>query len=136
MISHQMNPNAALLVLVCGFAALYLEFLRPGLVVPAVAGAALILLALASFSRLSVSIPGIAFIAAAVVLLLVGPSTSRDVAFVVLAVMSMTSGLILLVPPPHGIAPLAAATTSGLLCPAVALLLVSSIRARRNKRTV
>lgn len=131
-----MDSNAALLVLVCGFASLYLEFLRPGLVLPAVAGGTLILIALASFSRLSVSLPGLAFIAAALLLLLLGPSTSRDVAFVVLAVMCMTSGLILLVPYPHGIAPLAAAAASGLLCPAIELLLISTARARRNKRSL
>jgi membrane-bound ClpP family serine protease len=131
-----MNSNAALLVLVCGFASLYLEFLRPGLVFPAASGATLILLALASFSRLSVSVPGLAFISAAIILLLIGPATSRDVAVVVLAVMSMTSGLIVLVPSPHGIAPLAAATASGLLCPALELILISTVRARRNKRTL
>jgi membrane-bound ClpP family serine protease len=131
-----MDANVALLIVVCGFAFIYLEVLRPGVILPGVAGAAMTMTGVGAFSRLHVTPPGLAFIIVSFLLLLAGPATSREIGILVMAIMSMTSGLILLVPPPRGIAPLAAAAASGLLCPALELLLVSTWKARRNKRAV
>ena len=53
------SPNIALAAAVAGLLGIYAEFLRPGLIVPGVAGATLVILAIPSV-RPSVVDPGIA----------------------------------------------------------------------------
>ncbi|HEY7700221.1 MAG TPA: NfeD family protein, partial [Vicinamibacteria bacterium] len=53
------NPNVAILLALIGFAALYLEFSNPGMVVPGIVGAVALLLAAFAFEILPVTAVGI-----------------------------------------------------------------------------
>jgi membrane-bound serine protease (ClpP class) len=67
--SHLADPNVAVACVFIGLLIGYIELLRPGLVLPGVAGLVLVMLGIASLSALPSHLPSLALVVAAFVLL-------------------------------------------------------------------
>lgn len=122
------NPDVALVLLILGSLGIYIEFLRPGWIVPAVGGSVLFLVAAAFFDP-----PGWAaatVLLAAFLLLLLGAFCPAGYLLHAAAAVAMPCGVMLLEPRVHWLTALLVVVPFTLL---TSSLLRLAVRARRNK---
>ena len=94
------NPNIALLFLVCGALLIYLEFNVPGTIVPGALGTLMMLLAIFALDLLPIRYTAVMLIAAALVLLLLEAKFGGHGALAIAGIVCLTFGTLTLVAAP------------------------------------
>lgn len=136
IISAIADPNIALILLVIGVLAIYVEFSAPGLVAPGVAGAILVLLALSALSVLPINWLGAALLLLAFALFALEAKVAAHGVLGVGGTVAMVLGAVMLVDSPstemriHWTTAIALALPFSLI---TVMLLTLAVRARRNK---
>ena len=136
LISGIADPNIALILLVIGALAIYVEFQSPGLVAPGVIGAILMLLGLAAISVLPINWLGAALIVLAFALFVLEVKFATHGVLGVGGAVSLLMGAVMLVDSPIPEMRVHWSTAIALTLPfsAITLFLLSlAVRARRNK---
>lgn len=136
IISAVADPNIALLLLVIGGLAIYLEFSSPGMIAPGVIGAILVLVGLAALSVLPINWLGVALLVLAFTLFALEAKFTAHGVLAVGGTVSMVLGAVMLIDSPWPALQIHWATAIGLALPFSAitfLLLTLAMRARRNK---
>ncbi len=136
IISAIADPNLALVLLVLGVLGIYVEFSAPGLIVPGVAGAILVLLGLSALSVLPINWVGATLLILAIVMFILEAKFVTHGILAVGGTAAMILGALLLVKSPFPEARIHPGTAIGLALPfaIITTFLVSLvIRARRNK---
>ena len=136
IVSAIADPNIALILLVIGALAIYVEFTTPGMIAPGVAGAILVLLGLSALSVLPIDWLGAALLILAFVLFALEAKLGAHGVLAVGGTVSMVLGAVMLVDSPlpemriHWSTAIAVAVPFSLI---TALLLTLVVQARRNK---
>jgi len=86
------DPNLAFALVAAGLLIGYIEFLRPGWILPGVCGATLVMLGIASLAQMPVNLAGLGLVALAALLLFVQAGVGRSAWFTALAVVSLIAG--------------------------------------------
>ena len=136
IISSIADPNIALILLIVGALCLYLEFHSPGLVVPGVAGAIMVLMALSAISVLPISWLGASLLLLAFALFILEAKFATHGILGVGGAVSMVLGAVMLVDSPVPEMRVHWGTAIALALPfsAITVFLLSlAVRARRNK---
>lgn len=136
IVSSIADPNIALVLLVVGALCLYLELNSPGLVVPGVAGAIMVLLGLSALSVLPIDWLGAALLLLAFGLFLLEAKFATHGILAVGGAISMLLGAVMLVDSPLPEMRVHWGTAIALTLPfsAITVFLLSlAMRARRNK---
>jgi membrane-bound serine protease (ClpP class) len=136
IVSAIADPNLALVLLVLGALGIYVEFSSPGLIVPGVAGAILVLLGLSALSVLPINWVGVALLVLAIGLFILEAKFATHGILAVGGTVSMILGALLLVNSPLPELRIHLSTAVGLALPfaIITTFLVSLvIRARANK---
>jgi membrane-bound serine protease (ClpP class) len=136
IISAIADPNIALVLLVVGALAIYVEFSAPGLIAPGVAGAILILLALSALSVLPINWLGAALLLLAFVLFGLEVKIASHGILGMGGAVAMMLGAVMLVASPSPELRIHWSTAIALTLPFSAItvfLLTLAVRARRNK---
>jgi membrane-bound serine protease (ClpP class) len=136
IISAVADPNIALLLLVIGALAIYLEFSSPGLIAPGVIGAILVLVGLSAISVLPINWLGVALLLLAFTLFVLEAKFTAHGVLAVGGAVSMVLGAVMLIDSPWPAIQIHWVTAIGLALPFSAitvLLLTLVLRARRNK---
>lgn len=136
IISAIADPNMALILLVIGALAIYVELQSPGMVAPGVIGAIMVLLGLAAISVLPVNWLGAALILLAFTLFALEVKFSAHGVLGVGGTIAMVLGSVMLIDSPFPEMRIHWTTALGLSLPfsAITLFLLSlAVRARRNK---
>src|SRR6185437_3959909 len=94
------DPNIALILLVIGALAVYVEFTNPGMVAPGVAGAILLLLGLSALSVLPINWMGAALMAVAITLFALEAKLAAHGVLAVGAAVAMLLGAVMLIDSP------------------------------------
>ena len=130
------NPDLAFLLLALGIFSIYVEFSRPGFVVPGVVGATLALVAFSDLAAFSFSLPGAFLIVFALAMFVLEALVATRGILMLTGMAAMVKGSLLLIDtsdPALRIHPniaLAVTIPFGLV---TTFLLSIAIRARRNK---
>jgi membrane-bound serine protease (ClpP class) len=95
-----LNPNIALILGLLGLIALYVEFTHTGLILPGVAGAGCLFLALVAFNLLPVNLLGMILILTAIVLFVLEAKFGGHGIFAVLGILGMIVGSVILIDAP------------------------------------
>lgn len=135
-ISAIADPNIALVLLVIGALAIYVEFTSPGLVAPGVIGAILVLLGLAALSVLPINWLGAALLILAFTLFALEAKFTAHGVLGIGGAISMVLGAVMLINSPNPEMRIHWGTAIALALPfsLITLLLLSlAVRARRNK---
>jgi len=133
-----MNPSIVFLLLAIGALCLYAEFSHPGAIIPGVAGAIAILLAIFALNMLPTRFEAVALIVLAFVLFALEAKLTSHGVLTVGGIISLTLGGLLLIDSPipelrvHLWTSLAISVPLGLI---TAFLMTLVVRARRNKIT-
>lgn len=127
------NPNVAVVVLFLGVLAIYVEFLRPGKVLPGVLGSTAAILSGRALLHQSVNWLGAVLIAAAIGCCAVEARFQTKSVLTVCAVGLLTLGLLWCVPAP-AVLPAVAIGIALVFCPLSSFLFSIAYRARRRKR--
>ncbi|HEY3440368.1 MAG TPA: nodulation protein NfeD [Paludibaculum sp.] len=136
-VSTVADPNLAFLLLVTGGLLLYIEFTTPGLILPGVSGAILLLVALMSLSVLPINSGGVALLVLAVALFALELKiTSHGVLGVGGAVAMVLGAMLLVEGPPEMRIRLSTALAVSLPFAAIAVFLVSLILKARSRPVV
>ena len=109
------NPNIALLFLVCGALLIYLEFNSPGTIVPGALGTLMVLLAVFALDLLPIRYTAVLLLLAAVVLLILEAKVGGHGALAIAGILCLTFGTLTLVAAPvpeMGISPWVAISVS------------------------
>ena len=136
IVSAIADPNIALILLIVGALCLYLEFNSPGLIVPGVAGAIMVLLGLSAISVLPISWLGASLLLLAFGLFILEAKFATHGILGVGGAISMVLGAVMLVDSPlpemrvHWATAIALALPFSLI---TVFLLSLVLRARRNK---
>lgn len=136
IISAVADPNIALLLLVIGGLAIYLEFSSPGMIAPGVIGAILVLVGLTALSVLPINWLGVALLVLAFTLFALEAKFTAHGVLGVGGTVSMVLGAVMLIDSPWPAIRIHWTTAIGLALPFSAitmLLLTLAVRARRNK---
>jgi membrane-bound serine protease (ClpP class) len=136
IVSAIADPNLALVLLVLGALGIYVEFSSPGLIVPGVAGAILVLLGLSALSVLPINWVGAALLLLAIALFVLEAKFASHGILAVGGTAAMILGALLLVSSPLPEMRIHLSTAVGLALPfaIITTILVSLvIRARANK---
>jgi membrane-bound serine protease (ClpP class) len=136
IISAIADPNIALVLLVIGLLSIYLEFNSPGLIVPGVVGAILVLLGLSAISVLPINWLGASLIVLAFALFILEAKFATHGILGVGGAISMMLGAVMLVDSPLPELRVHWGTAIALALPfsAITVVLLSlAVRARRNK---
>jgi membrane-bound serine protease (ClpP class) len=136
IISAIADPNIALVLLVIGALAIYLEFNSPGLIVPGVVGAILVLLGLSAISVLPINWLGAALLLVAFSLFVLEAKFATHGILGIGGAVAMVLGAVMLVDSPLPELRIHWATAIALAVPfsAITVLLLSlAVRARRGK---
>lgn len=131
-----MNPNLSVLLLTLGLLLIYLEINTPGVVIPGVAGVLLVLLSIYALSRLPVTLHGVLFCLAALLLMAAEAKMKQHGYLATVGVVCMIAGLSHLVdgPLPELQVSWGTAMGAGLgFVGVTASLLVLGLEARRSK---
>ena len=91
------NPSLALLVLVVGLAGVYIEFTNPGLIIPGVLGAIMLIVGLMALSFLPINLAGVALILLAVAFFIIEAMTPVNGILATGGVIAMVLGIVILV---------------------------------------
>jgi membrane-bound serine protease (ClpP class) len=136
IISAIADPNIALILLVIGALAVYVEFTSPGMVAPGVVGAILLLLGLSALSVLPINWLGAALMLLALALFVLEAKMTAHGVLGVGGAVSMVLGAVMLVDSPFPEMRVHLSTAIALALPfslITVFLLSLAIRARRNK---
>jgi len=136
IVSAVADPNIALLLLVIGGLAIYLEFSSPGMIAPGVIGAILVLVGLTALSVLPISWLGATLLVLAFTLFALEAKFAAHGVLAVGGTVSMVLGAVMLIDTPWPAMRIHWTTAIGLALPFSAitmLLLTLAVRARRNK---
>ncbi|MGO9010060.1 MAG: NfeD family protein [Bryobacteraceae bacterium] len=136
IISAIADPNIALVLLVIGALAIYIEFSSPGLVAPGVIGAILVLLGLAALSVLPINWLGAALLALSFTLFALEAKFAAHGVLAVGGTVSMVLGAVMLIDSPLPELRIHWSTAIGLALPfslITAALVSLAVRARSNK---
>lgn len=130
------NPNAALALLVLGALCIYAEFSSPGLILPGVAGAMMVILGLTGLSVFPINWVGAALMGLALVLFLLELKITSHGILGVGGAVSMTLGALLLIDSPAPELRIHLAVALSLAIPfslITIFLLMLAVRARASK---
>jgi membrane-bound serine protease (ClpP class) len=94
------NPNIALLFLVCGALLIYLEFNAPGTIVPGALGTLMVLLAIFGLNLLPIRYTAVMLLVAALVLLLLEAKFGGHGALAIAGIVCLTFGTLTLIAAP------------------------------------
>jgi membrane-bound serine protease (ClpP class) len=136
IISAIADPNIALVLLVIGALSIYIEFNAPGLIVPGIVGAILVLLGLSAISVLPISWLGVSLLILALTLFALEAKFATHGILGIGGAVSMALGAVLLVQSPVPEMRVHWSTAIALTLPfsIITVLLMSlALRARRNK---
>jgi membrane-bound serine protease (ClpP class) len=136
IISAVADPNIALLLLVIGGLAIYLEFSSPGMIAPGVIGAILVLVGLTALSVLPINWLGVALLVLAFTLFALEAKYTAHGVLGAGGAVSMVLGAVMLIDSPWPALRIHLTTAIGLALPFSAItlwLLTLVVRARRNK---
>ena len=129
-----MGPNTAFLLLVFGVLAIEFEFLRPGRIVPGLAGVGLTITSLASLWRHSPTRTGIVLLVGAVLFLAIEALWNAHFVPGILGSVGLTVGFVRLFPSPRSIAAGLAIAGSVVLGGTTMFLIFGARKARQNKQ--
>jgi membrane-bound serine protease (ClpP class) len=130
------NPNIALLMLVCGALLIYLEFNTPGTIVPGALGTLMVLLAIFGLNLLPIRYTAVLLLVAAVGLLVLEAKVGGHGALAIAGIVCLAFGTLTLVAAPVpelSVSPLIALGVSAAFGAITVFLLRLAIRARRMK---
>jgi membrane-bound serine protease (ClpP class) len=136
IVSAIADPNIALILLVVGALAIYVEFTTPGMIAPGVIGAILVLLGLSALSVLPIDWLGAALLILAFALFALEAKLGAHGVLAIGGTVSMVLGAVMLVDSPlpemriHWSTAIAVALPFSLI---TAMLLTLVVQARRNK---
>jgi len=136
IISAIADPNIALVLLVIGALAIYVEFSSPGLIAPGVIGAILVLLGLSAISVLPINWLGAALLLVSITLFALEAKFAAHGVLAAGATVSMVLGALMLIDSPLPELRIHWSTAIGLALPfslITATLVSLAVRARRNK---
>ena len=136
IISAIADPNIALVLLVIGALAIYVEFSSPGLIAPGVVGAILVLLGLSAISVLPINWLGAALLLVSFTLFALEAKFAAHGVLAVGGAVSMVLGAVMLIDSPLPELRIHWTTAIGLALPfslITAALVSLAVRARRNK---
>jgi len=100
LLSWLVNPNIALLFLVCGALLIYLEFNAPGTIVPGALGTLMVLLAIFGLNLLPIRFTSVLLLVAALVLLLLEAKFGGHGALAIAGIVCLAFGTLTLVAAP------------------------------------
>jgi membrane-bound serine protease (ClpP class) len=130
------NPNIALLFLVCGALLIYLEFNSPGTIVPGALGTLMVLLALFALDLLPIRFTSVLLLLAALILLLLEAKVGGHGVLAIAGIICLTFGTLTLVAAPipeMAVSPWVASAL-GIAFAGITLFLIRiAFRARRQK---
>jgi membrane-bound serine protease (ClpP class) len=130
------DPNIAFILAALGVLCLYIEFTHPGMVLPGVAGALAIVLALYAFHMLPINYTGVVLILAALVMFGLEVKLNSHGVLVAGGVIAMVVGALILVQSPLPGAGISLATALSVTLPVAiisVILLRFAVMAARNK---
>jgi membrane-bound serine protease (ClpP class) len=130
------NPNIALLMLVCGALLIYLEFNTPGTIVPGALGTLMVLLAIFGLNLLPIRFTAVVLLLAAIGLLVLEAKFGGHGALAVAGIVCLAFGMLTLVAAPVPelrVNPAIAIAVSLAFGIITAFLLRLAVRARRMK---
>lgn len=136
VLSEITDPNLALILLVLGALGIYVEFSSPGLIVPGIAGAILVLLGLAAISVLPINWTGAALLLLALSLFVLEAKITSHGILGVGGAVAMTLGAVLLIDSPVPELRIRLTTAISLALPfsiITALLVTLVVRARLSR---
>lgn len=128
-----MGPSSAFTLFLLGVLGVYREFVRPGGIVPGVAGCVLTIVGGYFLWQNSLNTMGIALLAVAAALFIVETFWKVDLVAGILGTMALSWGFCLLINAPRRIAPALAIPLSVVFGAITLLLSYGAKRARRNK---
>jgi membrane-bound serine protease (ClpP class) len=100
LLTKVLNPNIALILGLIGLMGLYIEFTHPGLILPGVAGAICLFLALVALNILPVNVLGVALILTALVLFVLEAKVTSYGILAALGITAMIIGSLILIDSP------------------------------------
>ncbi len=133
------NPNIALLFLVCGALLIYLEFNSPGTIVPGALGTLMVLLAVFALDLLPIRYTAVLLLLAALVLLILEAKVGGHGALAIAGILCLTFGTLTLVAAPvpeMGISPWVAISVSVAFGGITWFLVRLAVRARKRKARI
>jgi membrane-bound serine protease (ClpP class) len=133
------NPNIALLFLVCGALLIYLEFNSPGTIVPGALGTLMVLLAVFALDLLPIRYTAVLLLVAALVLLVLEAKVGGHGALAIAGILCLTFGTLTLVAAPvpeMGISPWVAISVSIAFGGITWFLVRLAVRARKRKSRI
>lgn len=136
VLAKALNPNIALMLGLVGLMGLYIEFTQPGLILPGVAGALCLFLAMVALSILPVNALGVAFIITALVLFVLEAKVTSHGLLAALGIAAMVFGSLILIDSPIPELRVRLSTAVGMALPFAAItifLMRLVILAHRNK---
>ena len=133
MLAAVSDPNIALIILIAGLLLIYAECVLPGAVIPGVTGGLAVAIALAAFTSMPLTLPGLALIVSAALLLVLEAVYPVRGAAALAGVAIMAIGWTLLAGGPRRIRPSIALGVTIPFAISTVLLLSIAVRARRNK---
>lgn len=133
------NPNIALLFLVCGALLIYLEFNSPGTIVPGALGTLMVLLAIFALDLLPIRYTAVLLLVAAIVLLILEAKVGGHGALAIAGILCLTFGTLTLVAAPVpelSISPWVAISVSFAFGAITVFLVRLAVRARSRKARI
>jgi membrane-bound serine protease (ClpP class) len=133
------NPNIALLFLVCGALLIYLEFNSPGTIVPGALGTLMVLLAIFALDLLPIRYTAVLLLLAAIVLLILEAKVGGHGALAIAGILCLTFGTLTLVAAPvpeMGVSPWVAISVSVAFGAITVFLVRLVVRARARKARI
>jgi membrane-bound serine protease (ClpP class) len=133
------NPNIALLFLVCGALLIYLEFNSPGTIVPGALGTLMVLLAVFALDLLPIRYTAVLLLVAAIVLLILEAKVGGHGALAIAGILCLTFGTLTLVAAPVpelSISPWVAISVSVAFGGITWFLVRLAVRARKRKARI
>jgi membrane-bound serine protease (ClpP class) len=130
------NPNIALLLLVCGALLIYLEFNTPGTIVPGALGTLMVLLAVFALNLLPIRYTAVLLLLAAIVLLVLEAKFGGHGALAIAGIACLTLGMLTLIAAPVpelAVNPWIAVAVSTAFGGITAFLVRLAVKARRMK---
>jgi membrane-bound serine protease (ClpP class) len=133
------NPNIALLFLVCGALLIYLEFNSPGTIVPGALGTLMVLLAVFALDLLPIRYTAVLLLVAAFVLLILEAKIGGHGALAIAGIACLAFGMLTLIAAPVpelGVNPLIAISISAAFGAITVFLVRLAVRARKRKTRI
>jgi membrane-bound serine protease (ClpP class) len=130
------NPNIALLLMVCGALLIYLEFNTPGTIVPGALGTLMVLLGIFGLNLLPIRYTAVLLLIGAVVLMMLEAKFGGHGALAIAGIVCLLFGTLTLVAAPipqMAISPLVALAVSAGFGGITVFLIRLAVRARRRK---